>query len=188
MHAWFPNDTTPRAVVDACALAHSKVCDLLLRLHESHWLIWPLWTEQILEETYRAHRKFGWSEEVAVGFRKALQGNLPASMVRGHERWLAQCKNDVGDRHVLAAAIEGKAHAIITFNEDDFKQEALAPWGIEAVHPQDYLLALYSRAPRALADELRVICKKSGISVFAHLEKMAEQVPEFSQRLLVDWS
>lgn len=47
---------------------------------------------------------------------------------------------DADDRHVLAAAICGHADAIITFNLDDFPAEALAPFGVEAQHPDDFLL------------------------------------------------
>ena len=42
---------------------------------------------------------------------------------------------DADDRHVLAAAICGHADAI-----NDFPAEALAPFGVEAQHPDDFLL------------------------------------------------
>ena len=43
------------------------------------------------------------------------------------------------DRNVLAAAIRGGAEAI-TANAKDFRTTALAPFGLEAVHPDDSLL------------------------------------------------
>jgi|GEM_PF-4901455 len=49
-----------RALIDACVLAVFGVADLLLRLYENYGLLFALWSEQILEETYRAHLKFGW--------------------------------------------------------------------------------------------------------------------------------
>ncbi len=48
---------------------------------------------------------------------------------------------DPDDRHVLAAAIVGRCDAIVTQNLRDFPDEALAPHGIEAVHPDAFLHA-----------------------------------------------
>jgi predicted nucleic acid-binding protein len=46
---------------------------------------------------------------------------------------------DPDDRHVLAAAIKGRADLIVTVNLRDFPAEKLDPWGIEAQHPDDFL-------------------------------------------------
>ena len=46
---------------------------------------------------------------------------------------------DNDDRHVLAAAIVGRAHVIVTFNLRDFPADALKPYGIEAQHPDEFL-------------------------------------------------
>lgn len=46
---------------------------------------------------------------------------------------------DPDDRHVLAAAIKGRADLIVTSNLRDFPAEALSPWGIEAQHPDEFL-------------------------------------------------
>jgi hypothetical protein len=48
---------------------------------------------------------------------------------------------DAGDHHVLAAAIAGHADCIVTSNLADFPSEALAPFGIETIHPDDFLRA-----------------------------------------------
>lgn len=49
---------------------------------------------------------------------------------------------DPDDRHVLAAAIVGRADVILTFNGADFPPERLAPYSIEARHPDDFLVNL----------------------------------------------
>lgn len=58
---------------------------------------------------------------------------------------------DPNDRHVLAAAIVCNASCIVTFNLDDFPQEALDPYGIHAIHPDEFLLDVESISPRAFA-------------------------------------
>ena len=64
---------------------------------------------------------------------------------------------DQDDRHVLAAAIVGRCDAIITQNTKDFPQEALAPYGIEAQHPDTFLCNQLSLAPGAVWSELRKV-------------------------------
>jgi hypothetical protein len=43
--------------------------------------------------------------------------------------------------HVLAAAIAGHSDCIVTANLTDFPEEALAPFGIQAIHPDQFLVA-----------------------------------------------
>lgn len=45
---------------------------------------------------------------------------------------------DADDRHVLAAAIIGRCDVIVTQNLADFPAEALAPFGVEAQHPDEF--------------------------------------------------
>jgi len=47
---------------------------------------------------------------------------------------------DPDDRHVLAAAIRTSADLILTFNIKDFPAESLTPYGIEACHPDPFLV------------------------------------------------
>jgi len=96
-------------VIDACVLVNYTVVDLLLTLAELG-LILPLWSEQILDETYRTHtERLNWPPRVARSFRAALLRNFPASLVSDYEQWIEKCTNHAKDRHVLACAIEGRA-------------------------------------------------------------------------------
>lgn len=52
------------------------------------------------------------------------------------------CDLRAKDRHVVAAAVAGSAHVIITSNLRDFPASALMPLGIEAQSPDEFLLNL----------------------------------------------
>lgn len=47
---------------------------------------------------------------------------------------------DPNDQHILAAAIACQASRIVTLNLKDFPAKTLKPHGLQAVHPDDFLL------------------------------------------------
>ena len=55
----------PIVVLDACVLANQTVADILLRLAEDPPLILPRWSEEILSEVRRTHRKLAWPDALA---------------------------------------------------------------------------------------------------------------------------
>lgn len=55
--------------------------------------------------------------------------------------------NDPGDRHVLAAAVVGRADLIVTRNLRDFPRSSLLPYNLEALDPDRFLCAQYDLAP-----------------------------------------
>lgn len=76
---------------------------------------------------------------------------LPQAEMRGYEHRIdALVLPDADDRHVLAAAIEARASALLTFNLADFPLECLAPHGMIARHPDDFLCSLYDADPEAI--------------------------------------
>jgi hypothetical protein len=62
---------------------------------------------------------------------------------------------DPDDRHVLAAAIRGRADVIVTANLKDFPAESLAPFGIDAQHPDEFILHLLDLAPGKVSGAAR---------------------------------
>ena len=62
---------------------------------------------------------------------------------------------DPDDRHVLAAAVRGRADVIVTFNLSDFPASALARHGVEARHPDEFVLRLLHLAPELVATAVR---------------------------------
>jgi len=173
------------SVIDACVLANQPVADVLLSLAEvGEPPYWPHWSETILAETCRTHRKLGWEERLARSFGDALREHFATALVQGYEQWLPHCRNDEKDRHVLACAIEAGARSIITYNLRDFRKEHLDLWGIRALHPQHYLLELYAQSPDQVKDYFEVIAAEEGISIRKQLAALAPHAPEFARALL----
>jgi hypothetical protein len=62
---------------------------------------------------------------------------------------------DAEDRHVLAAAILCHAGTIVTYNLKDFPDDVLAPYGISAQHPDQFIEHVHDLAPGALIKAVR---------------------------------
>jgi hypothetical protein len=62
---------------------------------------------------------------------------------------------DPDDRHVLAAAIRARAETIVTFNLKHFPAATLAGYGIEAQHPDDFVVDLLDRDEAAVCGAVR---------------------------------
>ena len=79
-------------------------------------------------------------------------------LVTGYEALVpALTLPDPDDRHVLAAAIVGCCDAIVTQNLKDFPPAALAPFGIETQHPDDFFRNQLSLAPGLVCSVLRKV-------------------------------
>ena len=100
-------------------------------------------------------------------------------MKRGHETLIAGLTlPDADDRHVLAAAIRCNASVIVTFNEKDFPASSLAPYGIEAQHPDifiDNLFDLDQAAVVAAAQRQRAQLKNPPLDVERYLGVLLRQ-------------
>ena len=56
---------------------------------------------------------------------------------------------DPDDRHVLAAAVASGVSVIVTINLADFPADALAPYGVRALHPDAFACELLDEVPAA---------------------------------------
>lgn len=80
--------------------------------------------------------------------RDLMNAHVRDSPVTGYQPLIpALTLPDPDDRHVLAAAIVSGAYLIVTFNLKDFPVEVLAPFGMEAQHPDDFLTSQLDLAP-----------------------------------------
>ncbi|EAB9607635.1 MULTISPECIES: putative toxin-antitoxin system toxin component, PIN family [Gammaproteobacteria] len=137
---------TPYPVVlDACVLYPSFLRDLLIRLGLTG-LYQPKWSAIIEDEWRRnllADRTDLTLEQVqrtATLMNKAV----PDAMITGFEPLIDSIVlPDVDDRHVVAAAVRSNAEIIVTLNLKDFPTPALDTFGIEALHPDDFIMDLF---------------------------------------------
>jgi predicted nucleic acid-binding protein len=88
--------------------------------------------------------------------RALMEAHLPNAMVVGYQRRIAKLVlPDPDDRHVLAAALHGRAHVIVTSNLKHFPKAVLKSHGMTAQHPDafvcDLIAADLDRAVRAFA-------------------------------------
>ena len=79
--------------------------------------------------------------------RELMDKNAPDALVTGYEALIPSLSlPDAKDRHVLAAAIQGKAGLIVTNNLRDFPAESLQEFEIEAQSPDEFVLNLLDLA------------------------------------------
>ncbi len=137
------------AVLDACVLYPPSLRDLLMRVAVAGAYA-PRWTEQIQDEWTRS--VLADNPEVSPAqldrTRRLMSQAVPEGLVSGFEALVSTLTlPDANDRHVLAAAIAAKASVIVTFNLSDFPVPALAAYGIEPLHPDVFLSALFDDDP-----------------------------------------
>ena len=88
--------------------------------------------------------------------RSLMDTAIPDALVTGYEGLIDQLSlPDSDDRHVLAAAIRGHAGVIVTYNIKDFPVEQLCPYGIEAQHPDEFVMHLLDLSPGAVYAAVR---------------------------------
>ncbi len=100
------------------------------------------WTDEIHDEWTRnlIENRPDLSPEKLARTRQLMNAAVPDCLVSGYEAITPGLSlPDPDDNHVLAAAIRAAASAIITFNLRDFPDAALAPYAIEAQHPDEFI-------------------------------------------------
>ena len=173
----------PVVVLDACVLIPIRLTATLLWLAESK-LFQPLWSDAILDEVERNLPKVRVSETAAARRVEAMRVAFGSeSLVDGFDGLIGGLKCDPKDRHVLAAAIAGGAEAIVTFNVKDFPEEAIAPYGIQVVGPDEFLLQLLSSRMQSVVGALEHgvgSLRRPSKTINQFLAEVARTVPPFA--------
>ncbi len=145
------------AILDACVLVPVTLSDTLLRIAE-RGIYRPLWSQRILTETRSAITAVHPDIDVhRVDARlHAMNENFEDACVEGWQSLVdGLFLPDPEDRHVLAAAIRGRADVIVTANLADFPSAVLATYEITAISPDEFLLDQLDLAPRTVLATLR---------------------------------
>jgi predicted nucleic acid-binding protein len=170
-------------VLDACVLVPHPLVDALLRFADEGTYR-PLWSEDILAETRRTMiGKLDISEERADYRIRMMRENFIDAEVTGYKDLIGGMKNDEKDRHVLAAAVRERAEVIVTTNLKDFPDDALKPYQIKVVHPDDFLLDqldLYEEATRSVVQGMSDSYTNPSFTPHDILDALRTQVPKFA--------
>ena len=168
------------AFLDANVLYPAPLRDLLMRLALSglcraKWSYWvhEEWIGAVLKNRPDLVR------EQLERTRALMDRHAEDCLVQNFEPLIdALDLPDPDDRHVLAAAICGRADVIVTRNVSDFPADRLAPFGIEAQHPDafvSHLLDIDAEAVVAAARQHRASLKRPPMTVDVYLQTLERQ-------------
>jgi predicted nucleic acid-binding protein len=161
-----------------------------------------LWSTDILRELREnLIAKFKVSPEKADGLLAAMAMAVKDAEVKNYDGLCSTIQlPDPDDRHVLEAAIQGKAQVIVTENIRHFPKDVLAKFGIEVQKPDDFLVSLYDLYASEVLDAVR-FCqeskkdpqrtwaeqlqyfRKSGLTKFAQRLESRAKVEEITQTM-----
>lgn len=168
------------AVYDACVLYPAALRDFLMWLGLSG-RFHARWSAQIHEE-WKRNLLLNRSDLTATQLDRTaalMDLAIPEALVTGHQALIAGLSlPDPDDRHVLAAAIRCNAGVIVTFNERDFPQKSLSPFGIEAQHPDRFVENLFELDPAAVvaaAQRQRAQLKHPPLEVARYIDMLQAQ-------------
>ena len=140
-----------RVLIDTCALVPGPVRQILFEAATSD-LFTPLWSDKIFEE---------WQCVASKSSENALEAvKIEILLIRDKWRNSLVSRNkalestlflpDMDDRHVLAAAIVGKADVLLTNNLKDFPSSILSKHGLTRMSIDSFLWQLFTEAPELI--------------------------------------
>lgn len=168
------------ALFDANVLFPAPLRDLLLQLATTK-LFRARWSNAIHEEWMRTAKKArpdipdtNWDE-----LRRLMDAHAEDCLVTDFEPLIETLSlPDPNDRHVLAAAIKGRADVIVTFNLRHFPEADLNTYDLTAQHPDVFIRHLSDLEPDAVAESARMVrarLKKPPVSVDQYLNTLHGQ-------------
>jgi len=188
MSAYLAN--VPSAVVlDACVLYPLPLRDTLLRMAE-YDLYAVRWSRRILDEVARnliedRRATSQQAQNMINAMRREFQdAEIPAAAIAAVE---PEMTNDPPDRHVLAAAVACRdADTIVTFNLRHFPSSSREPYGIDVIHPDQFLCDLHEHAADRVhlaLDEQAAALSRPPMTVDDVLDRLRRSVPDFVSRV-----
>ena len=174
------------ALLDTSVLFPFYLRDTLLRAAELG-LYQPRWTLEILHELQRVLVEQGQADATQVArLIGVLRAAFPEADVTGYQSLIGKMTNHLGDRHVLAAAVQAKADIVVTGNLRHFPKAAVEPHGIRVQSPDAFLLTFLDLAP----DQMRRVLRDQAAEFQAPrltaaeiLDRLATTVPNYATAL-----
>lgn len=130
------------AILDANVLYPAPLRDLLMHLATGS-LFRAKVTNRIHEEWIRnlLLNRPSLTRPALERTRDLMNAAVEDFLVEGYQEFERELElPDEDDRHVLAAAVRGGANVIVTFNLKDSPKPELEKYGIEALHPDDFIV------------------------------------------------
>ncbi len=140
------------AFYDANVLYPAELRNLLMHLALTG-LFRAKWSADVHEEWISAllEKRPDLTRDKLERTRALMDLHAVDALVTGYEDLIPGLRlPDPNDRHVLAAAIRGQADVIVTMNLRDFPAHVVGEFGIEAQHPDEFVLHLLDLAPGAV--------------------------------------
>ena len=132
------------ALLDACVLHPMAMADALMSL-ASTGLFAAKWTRVIEAEWIESIERRRPDLKGQLSYRRDQMREAVPDWEIEEPAWRARAEGlvlpDPDDVHVLAAALVGHADCIVTANVRDFPAEVLGPFGVEIIHPDQFVVA-----------------------------------------------
>jgi predicted nucleic acid-binding protein len=177
------------AVYDACVLYPAPLRDLLMELALTDSFR-ARWSEEIHQEWIRnvLKNRSDLNESQLLRTKAFMDANVRDALVTDFDSLIPSLElPDKNDRHVLAAAIRCSAGVIVTFNLKDFPSDYLSTFGVEAQHPDEfilYLLDLYPVQICSAAEKVRQRLRNPVMNPEKYLENLLRQsLPQTVSRM-----
>ena len=168
------------ALYDACVLYPAPLRDLLIELAASE-VFKARWSEEIHDEWIRnlLKKKPDLNKKRIERTRQLMDKTVDSCLVCDYDPLIESLDlPDKDDRHVLAAAIKGRADVIVTYNLKHFPEKVLNCYDIEAQHPDDFIehvIDLYPDTAYFAVKKIRKRLRKPPQNVDDYLMNLAKQ-------------
>lgn len=175
------------AFLDTCVLFGATLTDVTLRIAEEGAFS-PLWSQGVLDELVEALVRNERTTPAKARRRvEHMRRAFPAAEVEDYELLVPSMTCDPKDRHVLAAAVSGRAEVLVTFNTSDFPESSTAPHDITVVHPDQFLLDQLDLHPRLVhraVEGLLTTASRPPLASADLLDALVRtEVPQFAEAL-----
>jgi DNA-binding transcriptional ArsR family regulator len=167
-------------VYDACVLYPATLRDMLIELACTK-LVHARWTDRIHDEWIRnvLLNRPDLKPQQLEATRRNMDRAVRGCLVTGYETLMPSLHlPDADDAHILAAAIRCNAQSIITFNLKDFPADILKPFGIEALHPDEFVVNAIHLNADQVAEAVRACqarLRNPPRTMNEHLERLKKQ-------------